>query len=79
MHPVNVLGAGLDADQDDLAALRLEGLGLVAVEHDLAGGRAGRRRQPGRDDVLFCVGIDGRMEELVESGWLDAHAPLPRA
>ena len=36
MHAVDVLGARFDADQDDLPALTLQGLGLVRIKHDLA-------------------------------------------
>ncbi len=36
VHAVDVLGARFDANQDDLPALALQGLGLVGIEHDLA-------------------------------------------
>ena len=48
VHAVDVLGAGLDAHQDHLAALALQRLGLVGVEHDLARRGAGRGRQAAR-------------------------------
>ena len=44
VHAVDVLGARLDANQDDLAALALQGLGLVGIEYDLA--RRGARATP---------------------------------
>ena len=53
-------------------ALAFEQLGLVGREHDLAGGSAGRRRQAGGDDLALGVGIDGRMQQLVERGRIDA-------
>ena len=72
MHAVDVLGAGLDAHQHDLAALGLHVLGVFGREHDLAGRRAGRGRQAGADDVAFRLGIDGRVQQLVERGGIDA-------
>ena len=76
MHAVDVLGRGLDAHQDDLLALRLERLGVVGREHDLAGRRARRRRQAGRDHLALGLGIDGRMQQLVERGRIDARHRL---
>ena len=35
-------------------------------------GRAGRRRQAGGDHVALGAGIDGRMQQLVERGRIDA-------
>ena len=53
LHPVDVLGRGLDPHQDYLAP----GLGdrdrFVGREHHFAEDRARRRRQPARDHVLF--------------------------
>ncbi len=72
VHAVNVLRRGLDAHQNDLAAIGLQLRGFVRGEHDLAGGRAGRRRQPRRDHVARGVGIDGRMQELIERRGIDA-------
>jgi hypothetical protein len=61
MHAVDVLGRGLDADQDHVAALRLEGFGILGGEHDLARRGARRGRQPGRQDLALGIGIDGGM------------------
>ena len=72
MHAVNVLGRGFDAHQDDLVALALEELRLFRGEHDLAAGRARRGRQAGGDNVALGVGIDGRMQQLIEAGGIDA-------
>ena len=44
MHAVDVLGRGLDAHQDHLVAGRLQLLGLVGGEHDLAA--SPRRARP---------------------------------
>ena len=51
VHAVNVLGAGLDADEDHLLARAGPFLGGVGVEHRLAAGRAGRGGQALGDDV----------------------------
>jgi hypothetical protein len=58
VHAVDVLGARLDADEDDLLALGGSALGVVGGEDDLAGGgararpagpwRSRRARPPGR-------------------------------
>ena len=79
MHAVDVFGAGLDPHQDDLAPLRLQQLGFVGGEHDLAGGRARRGRQAGGDHLARGAGIDGRMQELVERAGVDPrHRLRPR-
>ncbi len=72
MHAVDVLGRGLDPHQDDPLALGSERLGVVGREHDLAGGGARRGRKAGGDHLALGVGIDGRMQELVERGRVDA-------
>ena len=72
MHAVDVLGAGLDAHQHHLAALGLHLLGVVGREHDLAGGRTRRGRQAGADDVALGLRVDGRVQQLVERGRVDA-------
>ena len=78
VHAVDVLGRGLDPHQDHLLAVGLELRRLVGGEHDLAGGRAGRGRQAGRDHLALGVGIDGRVQQLVERGRIDArHRLLP--
>src|SRR6516165_5571744 len=72
VHAVDVLGRGLDPDEDDLPVLGLERLGLVGGEHDLAGRGAWRCRKPGGDDLALGIGIDGAMQELVERARIDA-------
>jgi hypothetical protein len=66
--PRNVLGGGLDADEEDLLAL-LGGLhGAVGVEVDLAGGGAGAGGEAGGDDLgLLDLGeVEDGGEELLE-------------
>ena len=66
VHAVDVLRAGLDAHQDDLAPLLLERLRLVRGEDDLARGRARRSRQAGGDQVALGLRVDRRVQQLVE-------------
>ena len=55
-----------------LRPLRLQLLGIVGGKDDLAGGGARRGRQADADDVARRLGIDGRMQQLVERGRIDA-------
>jgi hypothetical protein len=71
MHALHVLGRGLDPRQDQRVALRLEMNGLVGVEHELARGGAGRGRQTLADDELRRLGIERRMQKLIELGGID--------
>lgn len=73
---MHVLGRGLDPRQDQRVALRLEMNGLVGVEHELARGGAGRGRQTLADDELRCLGIERRMQKLIELGGVDAEHRL---
>ena len=66
VHAVDVLGARLGAHEDDLAAARALGLGVVGGEDDLARGRAGRSGQAGGQHVLLRVGIERRVQQLIE-------------
>jgi hypothetical protein len=72
VHAVDILGAGLGADQDHLLALGGAVLGLIGAEDSTAGRRPGRGRQAAGDDLARGLGIEGRMQELVEGGGLDA-------
>ena len=72
MHAVNVLWAGLDAHQDDALAGRLQALGFIRIEDDGAGGRARRGREALADHLALGLGIERRMEKLVERGRIDA-------
>ena len=74
MHAVDVLRAGLDADQDHLRALRLRASRPRRRSNTIspvaAPGEAGR---PGRDDCRARrLGIERRMQQLVERAGLDA-------
>ena len=73
VHAVNVFRAGLDADQDDGAAVGLQLGGFIRRKHDLAGRRTGRRRQAGRDHVALGLGIDGRVQQLIQRSRIDPH------
>ncbi len=72
VHAVNVLRRGLDPHQDDLAAGLAGVLGLVRVEDDLARGGAGRGRQARCQHAALGLGVDHRVQELVERTGLDA-------
>ena len=76
MHAVDILGAGLGADQDHLLALGGAVLGLIGAEDGAAGRRPWRGRQAAGDDLARGLGIEGRMQELVEGGGLDARDGL---
>src|SRR3546814_1328520 len=66
MHAVDILGAGLDPDQDHFLALGGAVLRLVGGEHRLAGGRPRRGRQAAGDHPALGLGIEHGMQELVE-------------
>ena len=73
MHAVDVLGARLEPHEDDVATIARGVLRFVGREHDLAGGGTGRCREPGGDQLLGRVGIERRMEELIERCRIDPH------
>ncbi len=66
VHAVNVFGAGLDADENDLLALALERFRLVGGKHDFAGRCAGGGGKAGRDDFPFGFRVDRRMQQLLK-------------
>jgi hypothetical protein len=72
VHPVDVFGTGLGADQDHLVAALGPILGSVGVEHRLARGCARRGRKALGDDVARRSGIERRVQELVEGRRIDA-------
>ena len=76
VHAVDVLRRGLDPHQDDLLAVGLELRRLVGREHDLAGRRARRGRQAGRDHLALGLRIDGRMQQAGRAR-PDRSAPPP--
>ena len=75
-HAVEVLGRGLPPHQDDRLARAAELLGAVGVEDHRAARRAGRRGQPGGQQVELAVRIDGRMQQLVQIVGRDARDGL---
>ena len=68
---VDVVGRRLPADEDHRLAGLAALLGAVGVEHDLAGGRAGRGVEPLRRDLELGVRVEARMEQLVELARVD--------
>ena len=66
MHAVNIFGAGFDADQYDRLAHIVEAFRRVGVEHNLARCRARGRGQARRQHIARCVGIQCRVQQLVE-------------
>ncbi|MNT89885.1 hypothetical protein D3C72_2306920 [compost metagenome] len=66
MHAVNVFGARLDAQQNDLASFGLRLDRLFRRKDDLAGCRPRRGWQAGADDGPGNAGIDGGVQQLVE-------------
>ncbi len=71
-HPVDVVGRRLVADEDHGPALCLLDR-RVGVEHDRAARRARARVEPLRHGLRRGVGVDSRMEELVELRGVDPH------
>ena len=71
VHAVNVLGARLDAHQDRLAPRLTRRRGVVGGEHDLAARGAGRGGEARRQGRVLRLGIEGRMQHLLERGRLD--------
>ena len=57
-------------DQDHLAGRR-HLLGVVGAEHDLAGDGARGGRQALGDDLAFGLGVERRVQELVERAGVD--------
>ena len=65
-HAVKVVGTRLNAYQHDPGAFLGHFVGFIGAEHDLALGRAGARREAGRQHLRVGFGIDGRMQQLIE-------------
>ena len=78
VHAVDVFRRGFDPHQNDFWPSALSCVGLVGGEHDLARRRAGRGRQAGGDHLALGVGIDGRMQQLIERQ-PDRRAAPPRS
>ena len=73
VHAANVLRAGLDAHQNHLAPLAGELHRLLGAKHDLAASRAGRGGEAAGQNGVSDLGVDGRMQQLVERGRVDSH------
>ena len=71
MHAVDILRAGLGPDQDDVLALLGQLFSLVRREGDLPRGRARRGGETDGDLLLLRLGVEGRMEKLVQRRRLD--------
>ena len=76
MHAVDILGAGLGADQDHLLALGGAVLRLIGGEDGTPGRSTRRSRQAAGDHLARGLGIEGRMQELVEGSGIDARDGL---
>ena len=80
VHAVDVLGRGLDPHQDDLACPALLSASASSAENTIspeaAPGEAGR---PVAITLRSALGIDGRMQQLVERRGIDARHRLLRA
>ncbi len=69
---MNVLRARLGAHQKRVVPVAAAPLGLLGAEGDLAGGGAGGGGEAAPDHGALGVGIEGRMQQLVERVRLDA-------
>ena len=76
VHAADVLGAGLDADEDRRLALGSAGLRGFGGEDDVAGGGAGAGGDAGAEDVARGERVDLRVEVLDQAARLDAQQRL---
>ena len=76
VHAVDVLRAGLGAEQDHGLAAIGAVFRLVGVEDDLAAGRARRCRQAPRQHPARRLGIEGRVQQLLERERVHPHQRL---
>ena len=74
LHALDVLGRGLQADQDDLLAPLMPLLGLLGGEHHAAAGGAGGGGQALAHDLglLQGLGVKGGVQQGVELLGIDA-------
>ena len=72
-HPVDVVRRRLPADEDDVFAVLGPLDCRVGVEHGLAGRGSGRRVETGRSDLELGLGVDHRVQQLVELIRVDAN------
>ena len=79
VHAVDVLGAGLGAEQDDRLAAVGAVLGLVGVNTTLPQAAPGDAGRPRAMHPARRVGVEGRVEQLLEGERIHPRrAPLPR-
>ena len=71
-HALDVLGAGLPADQDDLLPPAGELLGLVRLEDHPSGGGARRGVEPAGDELAGGVWVEDGAQHHLQAGGLDA-------
>ena len=65
-HAVKIVGAGFLSHQNDLCAFLRHFFRFVRAEYDLAVRCARARRQTGREHARIGLGIDGRMQQLIQ-------------
>ncbi|MPL66381.1 hypothetical protein SDC9_12054 [bioreactor metagenome] len=67
-HAADILGGGFAADENDLFALGGHGFGILGVEHQFAGGRAGNGIDAGGELQFLELGgaYGGRVDDGVE-------------
>ena len=65
-HAVQVVGRGLGAHEDDALALRVVRFGVVGREVHATDGRARRRVQALREHRVLRLGVELRVQHLVE-------------
>ena len=74
----DVVGLGERPHEDHVAPVLLGLDGLLRREHDLALGRARRRADAGREHLELRLGVEGRVQQLVERAGVDRErAPPP--
>ena len=75
-NALHVFRRGLDARQDHGVALRFHVHRLVGIEHELAGGRTRRSWQALGENGHLRVGVERRMEKLIELRRIEAQHGL---
>ena len=66
VHAVNVFWAGFNAHQNDGLAALFPFVGSVGVKHNFARSCAGRRRQARGQHIAHSIGIQRRVQQLVQ-------------
>ena len=63
---MKIIGAGFLTHQNDLRTFARHFFCFIGTEYDLAVRCARARRQTGREHARIGLGIDGRMQQLIE-------------